>query len=166
LLLIESVLLWISYLGIVVYLVNPRWMAWSSFEFPTLFSWLGTIIGIASVGLLFWSHLALGENFFGGVKLRMDHRLVTSGPYQWIRHPMYLSFLLLGFAWYLLSGNWLFSLLWIGAAVLAIVTKMEQEEAMLFAEFGQEYKNYALETPRLAPAVLTDFVDDLLDRIL
>lgn len=149
----QSVLLTISNLCLIVYIVSPGLMAWSSVTLPTWLPWLGLVVGVAATALLVWSHIALGDNFFGGMKIRTAHQLVTSGPYRWVRHPMYTAFILLGLAWFLLSGNWLISGLWIGATALAIATRLHDEEAMLRREFGAEYETYARSTGRLFPGL-------------
>lgn len=150
---IQTILLAISNLAMIVYLIKPAWMAWSSLSLPGWATWLGLLLGVAGASLLVWCHVELGENFFGGLKIRSDHELVTKGPYQWARHPMYPSFLLLGVAWFLLSNNWLISGFWIAGSVLAIVTRLGQEEAMLEREFGAAYEAYSHSTGRLFPGL-------------
>lgn len=148
---LQSALLTISNLAIIVYLINPRWMAWSSFSLPNWLAWVGVLLGAAGAGLLLWSHRALGVNFFGGVKLRKGHQLVTAGPYRWARHPMYTAFLLLGLAWTLLAGNWLIGGCWLAASLLVMATRVGEEERMMLKEFGKEYEAYRQGTSRYFP---------------
>jgi protein-S-isoprenylcysteine O-methyltransferase Ste14 len=149
----QSALLTISNLGMIVYIIRPEWMAWSSVALPMWLAWVGSFAGVASTVLLVWSHVELGDNFSGGVKVRTSHQLVTSGPYRWVRHPMYTAFILLGMAWFFLWGNWFISGLWLGATALAIATRLNDEEAMMLREFGAEYEAYSRSTGRLFPGL-------------
>jgi protein-S-isoprenylcysteine O-methyltransferase Ste14 len=66
---------------------NLRW-----FVLPLLgwLRWAGFALGLASLGLRTWTHAALGRFWSAQLQLRAAHRLITSGPYARIRHPMYL----------------------------------------------------------------------------
>ena len=148
---VQSLLLTVGNLGMIAYLINPTWMAWSSIPIPGWGPWIGTLFGVVGTGLLIEAHRALGDNFFGGVKIREEHQLITSGPYYWVRHPMYTAFILLGFAWFLLSGNWLISGTWLAGTILAIATRLDKEEQMLLSEFGDAYEEYRRQTGALFP---------------
>ncbi len=78
-------------------------------------------------------------------------RLVTSGPYRWVRHPMYLAVLLfmLGIAMY--NGG-LWNQLSLLTLLLAILGKMQREERYLHARFA-EYPEYACRCKRLIPFI-------------
>jgi protein-S-isoprenylcysteine O-methyltransferase Ste14 len=77
--------------------------------------------------------------------------LVTSGPYRWIRHPMYSSLLLfmLGIALY--RHGWP-NYLGMVLLALAIFGKMRSEEAHLHLKF-EDYSAYVKRTHRLVPGV-------------
>src|SRR4030042_3137412 len=71
-----------------------------------LVSILGGAVFLASLVLYLWGLRTLGENFNAssgfGVRLHQAHRLVTTGPFAYIRHPMYLAFILAGWGGLLL----------------------------------------------------------------
>lgn len=148
---IMSILLTLSNLALIVFLINPNWMGWSSVSLPTWIRWVGIVLGSAGCALLIWTHRTLGENFFGGTKIREGHQLVTEGPYRRVRHPMYTAFILIGFAWFFLSENWLIAGLWMAATILAITVRMNEEERMLLQQFGESYQIYSNQTGRLLP---------------
>jgi protein-S-isoprenylcysteine O-methyltransferase Ste14 len=79
-----------------------------------------------------------------------DHRLVTTGFYRYIRHPSYLGFLLAMLGWVLVfrSGVGLLVFLLFTPLIFVIIPA---EEALLLAEFGEEYDSYQRRTWRLLP---------------
>ncbi len=148
---VQSVLLTISLIALIVYVINPGWMDWSTIELPDWLRWIGAIPGIFGAVLLVWTHRVLGLNFFGGMKIREEHQLIRGGPYRWMRHPMYTAFILLGLGFTLLSGNWLIGGAWLSATILVIATRMAAEEGMMVKQFGEEYEDYRRRTGRLLP---------------
>ena len=80
-------------------------------------------------------------------------RLVTTGVYRYIRHPMYSSLLFLAWGTLLKSvsiGTFVLAVL----ATLALVATAKAEEAENVARFGQEYRDYMKNTRRFVPFVL------------
>jgi protein-S-isoprenylcysteine O-methyltransferase Ste14 len=105
--------------------------------------------------LLVWLFRSLGRNISETVLTKADHRLVTHGPYRWVRHPLYsvatVAFLALG----LIAANAFIialGLVIFGGLALFVVPR---EEAELAAKFGPDYEAYRGRTgglfPRLAP---------------
>ncbi len=110
----------------------------------------GLGLGLASVVALFAVHLQLGRNWTPYLKLRDDHRLVTTGIYQRVRHPMYAVIFVYMAALGLASGDWL--VLSMSALRIALMyVRIGREEALLLERFGDEYRRYIQATPRLIP---------------
>ena len=78
-------------------------------------------------------------------------QLVTDGPYRWVRHPMYLSLLLLMLAICAHNQNPV-NLLGLGLLLIALAGKMRREERYLTQRFAG-YAEYAQRTRRLLPLV-------------
>ena len=93
----------------------------------------------------------LGKNFFGGVKLRPEHTLVTEGPSRTIRHPIYSAFFLIGFGFLFLSGNWMVGVPWLAGSLIVVLTRLKTEEDMMLEEFGEAYRDYQLRSGRFLP---------------
>jgi protein-S-isoprenylcysteine O-methyltransferase Ste14 len=75
-------------------MIDPRLMAWASVLIPLWLRWSGFIL-IAVRGVLFvWTFQTLGKTLTDTVVTRKEHTLVTTGPYRYVRHPFYLSFLI------------------------------------------------------------------------
>src|SRR5207247_538638 len=71
----------VGWLGIIAYLVNPSWMAWSSVPLPDWLRWTGVGVFVMAGELLIWTFRSLGKNLTDTVVTRREHTLVTSGPY-------------------------------------------------------------------------------------
>jgi protein-S-isoprenylcysteine O-methyltransferase Ste14 len=144
-------LLGASLIGMLVYSIAPRLMAWSALALPPWLRWAGFGSGMAALLLFFWVLQSLGKNFSTSLTIRENQTLVTAGPYRWVRHPMYTSFVLLWIGFLLLSANWFIGLTGMVAFILAIVVRTPREEQMMIERFGDEYIAYTNRTGRYLP---------------
>ena len=96
---------------------------------------------------------ALGENFSAYVTLQPNHRLVQDGIYASIRHPLYLSLLLIPTGIALVFASLLAVPILI-LAVLFVVDRIAKEDRLLASRFGSEFDDYQRRTRRLIPFVL------------
>lgn len=117
---------------------------------PGSLFWLGLCALGVVVGLYTLFHNRFG-NFAVYPEPIQQGQLITSGPYAWVRHPMYLSVLLftIGIALY---NNGLWNLLALLPLTLALLGKMHKEEAYLHGKFDN-YAHYANGRKRLIPFV-------------
>lgn len=112
---------------------------------------LGTIIFAAALWVFRRSHKELGRNWSITLEIREQHRLVETGPYARVRHPMYTSFLLMAVGQAFLLANWVAGLAGlIGFAVLFFL-RVGKEERMMLEIFGAEYRAYMERTKRIIP---------------
>ncbi len=111
-------------------------------------TWLGLVLIAAGVFLFVWSVVARGR-YSVSWKMPKDHRLVTWGPYSYIRHPSYAGYFLMFAGLPLLTKN-LVHLLPL-MAVPGYVHIVEAEERLLAARFGDEYHRYVASTGRFIP---------------
>ena len=141
------------YLSMLAYAVNPGWMAWSSLPVPTWLRWVGVVVGMALLPLLAWVFRSLGNNISETFLTKERHRLVTHGPYRWVRHPLYgaasVAFLALG----LVAANAFMLLMGVLAFVAVALLVVPREEAELEAKFGGSYLEYRRRTGLLLPRV-------------
>src|SRR6267378_1784560 len=144
-------LLGASLVGIVVYLINPARMAWSTIPLPLWMRWLGFPVGLCAVFLIYWVLKSLGQNFSTSLTIKEKQTLVTHGPYRRIRHPMYTAFILLWLAFLLLSATWFIGFAGIMAFVWTTVIRTPKEEQMMADRFGKEYLAYKERTGRYLP---------------
>jgi protein-S-isoprenylcysteine O-methyltransferase Ste14 len=142
----------VAMLGLIAYMVNPSWMAWSSVRLPEWLRWAGVSVGAIAGGLLIWTFRSLGKNLTDTVVTRREHTLVTSGPYRWVRHPFYDSVALYVLANSLVAANWFLFLTGASAFALLIV-RTRKEEAELLLRFGDSYRTYVERTGRFLPKI-------------
>jgi protein-S-isoprenylcysteine O-methyltransferase Ste14 len=136
--------------GMVAFMVDPGWMAWSSLRLPDWLRWTGVGVGVVAGGLLVWTLRNLGKNLTDTVVTRRTHTLVLSGPYRWVRHPFYDAVALSLLANGLAAANW-FILLGGAAVVALLVARTQIEEEKLLERFGQSYRAYMQQTGRFLP---------------
>jgi protein-S-isoprenylcysteine O-methyltransferase Ste14 len=102
--------------------------------------------------LLFYrSHADLGKNWSISLQIRNEHRLVTTGIYRFVRHPMYSSFFLLAVAQLMLLPNWFAGATGLIGVGMLYAFRIRQEERMMMERFGAEYRDYIAHTARLIP---------------
>lgn len=109
------------------------------------------ILVLCAAGLLAASGFrAMGRHLVAPAEVRPDTRLITSGPFGLVRHPMYLSIILLWAGATLALLSWLMA---VGTAVLipAFHLRARAEEALLTRHFGDAYTSYAARVPMLWP---------------
>jgi protein-S-isoprenylcysteine O-methyltransferase Ste14 len=110
------------------------------------------IAGMVLGGILReWSVLTLGVYFSKVVEIEQGHQLITTGPYQWLRHPAYTGLLLFCTAAGLALGTWIGALLAFIVVFLALRYRIGIEERLLEQTFGDAYHSYAQRTWRLFP---------------
>ena len=140
----------VGMLGLVTFVLNPDWMAWSSVPLPVSLRWGGVGFGLVGGCLLVWTFRALGTNITDTVVTRQAHTLVTTGPYRVVRHPFYVASALAVLANTLATANWFIGLMGLIATTLLVVrTRIEEEH--LVRRFGESYLRYMEETGRFLP---------------
>jgi protein-S-isoprenylcysteine O-methyltransferase Ste14 len=142
----------VSMLGLLAYMANPSWMAWSSVPLAEWLRWTGVGVGVIAGALLIWTLRSLGKNLTDTVVTRREHTLVTRGPYRWVRHPFYDAVGLSVLANSLVAANW-FLFLTGGLLFLLLIVRTRTEEERLLARFGDSYRAYMKRTGRFLPRV-------------
>ena len=115
---------------------------------------LGVATLCAALWLFYRSHAELGRNWSISLEIRREHRLIATGVYRLIRHPMYSSFFLLALAQVLLLPNWLAGVSGLFGVGGLYAFRVRQEERMMLESFGTDYRHYMAHTKRLIPWIL------------
>ncbi|HMB89902.1 MAG TPA: isoprenylcysteine carboxylmethyltransferase family protein [Rhodothermales bacterium] len=140
-------------LTIVAYLVNPAWMAWAQVNIPLWLRWVGAALMLGAAPLVVWVLRSIGRNISETVLTKASHELVTSGPYRWVRHPLYTTGLILLTGLSLLTANAFITCLVLLIGVLIVSVVIPREEAALIKVFGERYQRYKRHTGRLLPSL-------------
>jgi protein-S-isoprenylcysteine O-methyltransferase Ste14 len=127
---------------------------WTRVRWPELLrAGASILLSAGAVLLVGWALRVLGKQWSLAARLLEDHRLITGGPYAWVRHPIYVGFLVLLLA----SGAAVSSLAVIGGAtalyVAGTLVRTSREDRLLRASFGNEYESYARRVPALVPRI-------------
>jgi protein-S-isoprenylcysteine O-methyltransferase Ste14 len=133
------------------WLASTSWFPWASVALPMWARWTGVGFGVVVAGLMWWTMLALGSNYRGTVGLHPNHKLVTHGPYRFIRHPMNAVFPLVSIFLLLVSANWVLGLLGLILIGTISIVRTPVEERQLIERFGEEYRAYMRRTGRFLP---------------
>lgn len=144
---IGGLILWLTPL---VYFINPNWMNWSKIGLPELIRWLGVGIGILCVGGIYWLFSSIGSGITPTSATREQHKLVTNGPYRWVRHPLYTVGSSMFIAFGMMADNWFIAALGV-LAIIGMAIRTPKEEANLIEKFGDEYQEYMKHTGRFFP---------------
>ena len=95
-----------------------------------------------SIAILWLAHHDLGRNWSPSVDLRQEHKQVTHGIYEHLRHPIYASVWLWCLAQALLVHNWIGGLAGLVLFLPVYLTRLPVEEGMMLEVFGEEYRGY------------------------
>jgi protein-S-isoprenylcysteine O-methyltransferase Ste14 len=138
-------------LAILFYTFAPHWMDWSAISLPVWVRWAGAGLGVVCLPLLWWVFSSIGSNISETVLTKREHKLVTWGPYRWVRHPLYGVALIEILALSLIAGNWFMALLWFMGVLVFRYVVIPIEEEKLIAAFDGEYVRYSARTGLLTP---------------
>ncbi len=144
---IGGLLLWLSP---IVYVINPAWMAWSRLGLPEWARWLGVLAGVLCDLGIYWLFSSIGSGITPTSATRREHKLVTSGPYRWIRHPLYTIGTSLFVSMGLMADNWFIATLGILTFII-MALRVPKEEANLIEKFGDAYRQYMQTTGAFLP---------------
>jgi len=116
-----------------------------------IFPAVGTILLAVGLGFAVWARRHLGRNWSVQVVVKEDHTLIRTGPYRYVRHPIYTGILLAMLGMAIAIGEWRV-LLGFGFMLLSFMIKSRQEERRMRETFS-EYVEYQRQTAALIPYV-------------
>ena len=151
---LERFLVLLNFVSMVLlplYVVFSVKLDYATMHLPSIFRWLALFIYALNLGLFFWCHKSLGQNWSTVLEVKKSHKLIQKGPYKRIRHPMYTHFWLLIISQGLLLNNWIVLIYGVFAWGILYFLRVFKEEEMMTEEFGTEYNKYVERTGRLLP---------------
>ena len=154
---LSSRLLYLSLLGVGVSLLafDPVFygpLLWHFIPEETGASLIGLALLLLGTGLAVWARQHLGQYWSARIEFEEGHQLIQTGPYRFVRHPIYLGGLVgvMGTAIVIGEVRGLVSAVFVLAAV---VLKIKTEEAFLGERFGAAYRQYQEHVKALIPFV-------------
>jgi len=105
---------------------------------------------VAGIAFAIWARFYLGQNWSSVVTIKVDHELIRTGPYRWVRHPIYSGLLLALFGTALAKGKPI-GLIAVLLFFLGFWIKSRMEERFMLKTFGAEYEDYSRSTGALIP---------------
>ncbi len=159
---VEVVLMWIGSAIVLALLglFGPHWLNWS-WRGPQALQAIGgvllavsVLIGVWAVGQMGWARVLFAAALFppgrGADEQNIPQKLVVTGPYRYVRNPLYDTDMTLILGAALLTQNWGLGLL-LAAYVAQLAMQLPLEERELHARFGPAYTRYCQLVPRFIP---------------
>jgi protein-S-isoprenylcysteine O-methyltransferase Ste14 len=111
----------------------------------------GVILCGGGVAFAIWARRHLGRDWSGTPSIKEGHELVTSGPYRFVRHPIYTGMILALFGSALVNG-----FMWVIVFILLTIVfllRIPKEEGYMMQLFPDRYPEYKKQTKALIPFV-------------
>lgn len=137
-------------------LLTPRegWTAEVLLPQNSMVQLAGVLICAAGITIAIWARHTLGRNWSGVPTVKESHELITSGPYHFVRHPIYTGLLLAIFGTAFVAHGRLGGLLFFLILATMLHIKSRVEERFMLETFPQAYPEYRRRTKAIIPFVL------------
>ncbi len=113
----------------------------------------GLVIIYLGLVVRVWAIVTLGRSFRTTVEVDAGQAVVSRGPYRWVRHPSYSGLLLVVTGFGLAAGTWLGLAVCVVVPAVAMLRRIQVEEAELTRVLGDPYRAYQNRTKRLIPGM-------------
>ena len=117
-----------------------------------ILSGIGVILAALGIAFAIWARYHLGKNWGMPMTVKESPDLVTSGPYTFVRHPIYKGVILALIGTAMVVGGWWALLPLIYS--LYFVYSARKEEAVMAREFPDQYPGYKARTKMIIPFIL------------
>jgi protein-S-isoprenylcysteine O-methyltransferase Ste14 len=141
-------------LAIVVAIVLPHLKTFQFVNFAPVNPLLGAVglaLTLGGMAFLIWGRQTLGANWSQTVSAKEDHELVTTGPYRYVRHPMYTGGIIACLGSAIAAGGVFVFLLLILTPLF--LWRVSAEDALMTRQFPREFPDYKKRTYALIPFV-------------
>ncbi len=130
---------------------NPIFIAQRIFIPPIFLDWVAAALNLFGIAFAIWARYYLGRNWSPRPAVKEDHELVTSGPYRFVRHPIYTGIICAAFGT-ALTGT-IFGLIVFIIASVVFIARIRKEEDIMLELFPDTYPAYQAKTKKLIPFV-------------
>jgi protein-S-isoprenylcysteine O-methyltransferase Ste14 len=150
---IEIFLLILNGIGMaipLIYVCTSK-LDFANYHLPDWVGWTGAVVFLEATWMLYVSHRDLKGHWTAFAGIRENHKLITTGIYKHVRHPMYAAHLIWAIAQILILHNWIAGYSFIVTMLPFYFYRSRKEEQMLIEEFGDDYRSYKARTGALFP---------------
>ena len=112
--------------------------------------WIGACLTPAGTLFAIWARATIGKNWSAEVQIKRDHQLIRSGPYAYVRHPIYTGILLAVAGTALVVGEYR-AILGVILICLGFARKAKKEEVFLSTQFGPAFDEHKRRTGFFLP---------------
>ena len=116
-------------------------------------SLLAVVAAIGSVWLVTAAVKTLGKEWSLTARLVEGHKLATTGPYAYVRHPIYTGMLGMLLATGLAASHWVAILIALAVFFAGTIIRVRSEERLLREAFGDQFENYSRRVPAILPGL-------------
>jgi protein-S-isoprenylcysteine O-methyltransferase Ste14 len=143
----------VFYAALAVWLFRPQSFPWAVLPIPPGVRWTAVALLVPVMWFFAASFRALDINYRGGVGLYDHHSLVTSGPYRYVRHPIYIAFIAIMLLVLVVSSNWVLGVSGFLLVTSIAVARIPVEERQLQERFGSTWDDYRARTNSIIPGL-------------
>ncbi len=129
---------------------RTSWLDWASYQLGAWSLVPGVVFLVLGLWLLWRAHADLGRHWSAGLQIRRGQKVIRTGVFRYIRHPLYAAYFLWAFSQPLLIHNWFAGFSMLVSFVPVYAYRVAREEQMMRGHFP-EYCVYAQNTDRLWP---------------
>jgi protein-S-isoprenylcysteine O-methyltransferase Ste14 len=119
----------------------------------TVFGVLAIVAAIGSVWVVYLALKTLGKEWSITARLVEDHKLATSGPYAYVRHPIYTGMLGMLIATGIAVSHWIALLAALLIFFIGTTIRVRSEDRLLRGAFGEQFENYANRVSAIVPGL-------------
>jgi protein-S-isoprenylcysteine O-methyltransferase Ste14 len=113
---------------------------------------LGILLTIIGLIIAIAARKTLADNWSADVELKKDHKLITTGIYKYVRHPIYTGITIMGIGT-ICALQSIYSVIFYTVMIGFLIYKLKKEETLLLKHFPIEYPDYMKKTKALIPFI-------------
>jgi len=122
-----------------------------NYSVPDSIAWITMAVFVIGLVMRWYAHSTLAGLWAGTLELSEGHKLITTGIFGYVRHPIYTSLILWAICQPILLPNTVAGLSGAVGVLFLWLVRVPREESMMLAEFGDDYRQYASGTGRFFP---------------
>jgi protein-S-isoprenylcysteine O-methyltransferase Ste14 len=125
-------------------------LSWGRLHDCAALAWSGVALTVAGHAFSVWARIHLGKYWSGTVALKVDHKIIDTGPYALVRHPIYTGLLTSALGSAIAAGT---KEAFVGLFIMiaGYIVKWKREEKIMLSEFGAAYADYMKRTKVIVP---------------